>query len=70
MGWAPVDPPPPSPEPCLKIPAGGRCRSPYACGHFGYCRERNHGAGPTPEEVAIYRIEAACRREERPEAPT
>ncbi len=25
------------PEPCMK----GRCRSPVACGGWGYCRERN-----------------------------
>lgn len=37
------------PEPCLK----DRCRSPVACGGWGYCRERNFidDGAPTDEQI-------------------
>lgn len=30
---------------------GGRCRSPIACGGFGYCRERNNDGRPMLADI-------------------
>jgi len=34
---------------CLLKKTGGVCRSPVACGGFGYCRERNFDGTPMTE---------------------
>lgn len=42
---------------------GGRCRSPVACGGFGYCRERNNDGRPMDEaNVARRKQESAEER--------
>lgn len=38
-------------EPCLS----GRCFSPSACSDWGYCRERNQGGAPSPEDQKAHR---------------
>lgn len=55
-----------TPEPCLK----DRCRSPIACGGWGYCRERNVSSDPTdangarPQELIDERRAEATARDE------
>jgi hypothetical protein len=42
---------------CVKCP--GACRSPVACGAFGYCRERNFDGYPVDERgIARRRAES------------
>jgi hypothetical protein len=50
----------PLPEPCLAAP----CRSPIACGGWGYCRERNvkDSAAPTEAQIQSRRNIAHGRR--------
>ena len=47
-------------DPCI---ARHGCRSPVACGGFGYCRERNFSDERTTEAtIAAHRREAASRQ--------
>lgn len=51
-----------APEPCLS----GSCRSPVACGGWGYCLERNKDdrGAPTPQQIDERRRIAAKRAKE------
>ena len=51
------------PEPCLSAAdfAPGVCRSPIACGGWGYCRERNRDGVPNRSGQDAWREEAALR---------
>mgnify|MGYP001575769411 FL=1 len=45
------------------------CRSPLACGGFGYCRERNFDGTTTDEhKIARLRAEERARRQSRDHA--
>lgn len=45
------------PEPCLD----GQCRSPVACGGWGYCRERNAPLRGAPSEDQVERFREIAR---------